>query len=161
MSDDDVEIITPPNSLKSKVTVGGPGAVDPQALERAEKAIASMTDDYLDWVRQDLIKIDAAFDALRNAEGERKDELDAVFQLAHDIKGQGGSFGYDLMTALGNQLCRMIERLDHCDDDVIDAIGVHIDSMKLVIGQDLKGDGGAAGEKMLAGLEKVYEKVLK
>jgi len=41
MSDDDVEIITPPNSLKSKVTVGGPGAVDPQALERAEKAIAS------------------------------------------------------------------------------------------------------------------------
>jgi len=120
-----------------------------------------MTDDYLDWVRQDLIKIDAAFDALRNAEGERKDELDAVFQLAHDIKGQGGSFGYDLMTALGNQLCRMIERLDHCDDDVIDAIGVHIDSMKLVIGQDLKGDGGAAGEKMLAGLEKVYEKVLK
>jgi len=161
MSDDDVEIITPPNTLKSKVTVGGPGAVDPQALERAEQAIAGMTDDYLDWVRQDLIKIDAAFDALRNADGARKDELDAVFQLAHDIKGQGGSFGYDLMTALGNQLCRLIERVDHCDVDVVDAIGVHIDSMKLVIAKDLKGDGGAAGEKMLAGLEKVYEKVLK
>ena len=30
------QIITPPNSLKSKVSLGGPNAVDPGALERAE-----------------------------------------------------------------------------------------------------------------------------
>ena len=42
MSEDKVEIINPPNTVKAKVRVGGPGAVDTSTLEKAEEAIASM-----------------------------------------------------------------------------------------------------------------------
>ena len=160
MADDKLEVINPPNTLKQKVGTGGPGAVDLEALERAEEVIVGMTDSYLNWVAEDLKKIDEAYAKLVAATGDRKKEIDAVFQVSHDIKGQGGSFGYDLMTALGNELCRLIEKIDKVGSGEIEAIKLHIDSMKLVIGEDMKGTGGKTGEKMLAGLQQVCDKIL-
>lgn len=159
MAEEKLEVINPPNTLKQKVGTGGPGAVDLEALKRAEEVIAGMTDSYLDWVAEDLKKIDAAYQKLKAASGDRKKELDGVFQVSHDIKGQGGSFGYDLMTAIGNELCRLIERIDTVGPDEMEAIRIHIESMKLVIGNDMKGNGGKAGEQMLAGLQKVCDKL--
>ena len=160
MSDDKLEVINPPNSLKQKVGTGGPGAVDLEALERAEEVIIGMTDSYINWVAEDLRKMDEAYAKLVAATGDRKEEIDGVFQVSHDIKGQGGSFGYDLMTALGNELCRLIEKIDKAGPNEIEAIKLHIDSMKLVIGEDMKGTGGNSGEKMLAGLQQVCDKIL-
>jgi len=160
MAEEKLEIINPPNGLKQKVGTGGAGAVDLEALERAEQVIAGMTDSYLNWVVEDLKKIEAAYNKLASAEGDRKKELHDVFQISHDIKGQGGSFGYDLMTAIGNELCRLIEKTDKVGDSEIQAVKLHIDALKLVIGEDLKGNGGEEGEKMLAGLQKVCDKLL-
>ena len=50
MSDEDVQVIKPPNTLSAKVSKGGPGAVDLEAIERAEAVIAGMADNYLEWV---------------------------------------------------------------------------------------------------------------
>ncbi|MEO5335968.1 MAG: Hpt domain-containing protein [Magnetospirillum sp. WYHS-4] len=162
MADDEneVSVIRPPDTLKSKVREGGPGAVDLAALERAEAVIANLTDSYLQWVQEDLVKIQTAYDALAAApEAERKAAADRVFQVAHDIKGQGGSFGYNLMTVIGNSLCRFIEREPDPSPKHVDVIKVHVDSLKLVIAQNLKGDGGPLGEKLLAGLNAVIDKV--
>jgi len=120
-----------------------------------------MADQYLEWVQDDIKRIDAAFAVLVAASGERKQELDDVFQVAHDMKGQGGSFGYDLVTAIGNQLCRLIEKLERVGDAEINAIKVHIDAIKLVIAQKMRGNGGKAGDQILIGLEKVMEKLLR
>ena len=76
------------------------------------------------------------------------------------MKGQGGSVGFDLVTAIGNQLCRMIEKMDTIGNAEVEAVRVHIDAMKLGIAQRMKGSGGKAGEQILAGLEKVVAKVL-
>ncbi len=160
MAEDKLEIINPPNVLKEKVGTDGPGAIDLEALEKAEEAIASMADSYLDSVAEDLRKIDEAFKKLEAATGDRKEELMGVFQESLNLKGQGGSFGYDLMTAIGNELCRLIEKLDKAGPKEVEAIKLHIESMKLVIANDIKGTGGAAGEKMLAGLQKVCDKLL-
>jgi len=161
MADDKLEIINPPNTLKSKVSTGGPGAVDMQALERAEQVIASMADSYLEWVHEDLKKITDAYDVLAKGEGDQKTNLEAVFQVSHDIKGQGGSFGYDLMTALGNELCRLIEKLDHAPGpSEISAVKIHIDAMKLVIQNRMSGDGGKEGKAVLMGIQKVCDKLL-
>ena len=160
MSEDKLEVINPPNTLKQKVGTGGPGAVDLEALERAEQVIVGMTDSYLEWVVEDLKKIDEAYKNLAAASGDLKEEMEAVFHVSHDIKGQGGSFGYDMMTAIANELCRLIERTDKPGPDEVQAVKIHIDSMKLVIGQDMKGHGGKPGEEILAGLQQVCDKLL-
>ncbi len=160
MAEGKLEVINPPNVLKEKVGDDAKGAIDLEALEKAEEAIASLADSYLDSVAEDIRKIDDAFEKLEAATGDRKEELMEVFQEALNLKGQGGSFGYDLMTAIGNELCRFIEKLDKAGLKEIEAIKLHIQSMKLVIGNDIKGKGGEAGEKMLAGLQQVCDKLL-
>ncbi|MCH7832113.1 MAG: Hpt domain-containing protein [Proteobacteria bacterium] len=160
MAEDKLEVINPPNTLKQKVGTGRPGAVDLEALQRAEEVIICMTDSYLDWVVEDLKKIDQAYAKLEAATGDRKEEMEAVFDVSHDIKGQGGTFGYDLMTAIATELCRLIERTDKIGDQEVEAVKLHIASLKLVIGEDMKGQGGKAGEEMLSGLQQVCEKLL-
>jgi len=107
-----IEIINPPNTLKSKIVVGGPGAVDPNTLERAEAVIAGMSDNYLKSVQDDMVRISSAFERLKNVAGDGSTQaIEEIFQISHDVKGQGGSFGYPLLTAIGNELCRLIEKM--------------------------------------------------
>ncbi|MCB2101000.1 MAG: Hpt domain-containing protein [Rhodobacterales bacterium] len=162
MSDTDKpEIITPPNALKAKVKVGGAGAVDMAVLEQAEQVIASMADDYLDWVAQDLKNLRAAYETLR-ADPNNAENLERIFQISHDIKGQGGSFGFRLITQAGNSLCRFIESLANQETLTsahLDAVGVHVDTMTLIIAEDLRDDGGAKGGALMSGLNKMVEKL--
>ena len=153
------QMIIPPRTLKDKVTEGGPGAVDVEALARVEKVILELADSYLDWVVEDIAKIGEAFAKLKSGDGDMAENLDGIFQVSHDVKGQGGSFGYDLMTVIGNMLCRYIEKSEgKAEAKDIAIIGLHIDALSVVISQNLKGDGGEVGEQLLVGLEQVSAK---
>jgi chemotaxis protein histidine kinase CheA len=152
------QIIRPPQTLQAKVEKGGPGAVDLNALAKAEEVIANLADDYLDWVREDFVRLEEAFARMKAGEGSDKENLEALFQISHDMKGQGGSFGYDLMTAIGDHLCRLLETLDKAGPREQTMIRVHIDAMRVVITKQLKGGGGDEGKKLLMGLSLVGEK---
>lgn len=154
------EFIQPPDTLSGKVQVTE-GGVDLDALEKAEALIAGLQGNYLEWVEGDLSKLQTTYQAALDVEGaQRRAALGDVFSVAHDVKGQGGSFNYHLMTAIGNSLCRFIEKLP---GDVsraqMDAIKVHIDAMRLVIAQRLEGDGGKTGANLMRGLDAVKAKV--
>jgi len=161
MSDDDdtVNVIKPPNTLSMKVTKGGPGAVDLDAIERAESVIANMTDSYLDWVEEDLVRITKAQNTLKANQDDPAEYIDRVFQIAHDMKGQGGSFGYDLITILGNDLCRFIEGKETASKVDLEVIDLYIGTMQIVISKRMSGDGGAEGNKVLTGLAAVVNKI--
>ena len=152
------QVIRPPQTLQGKVEKGGPGAVDLDALAKAEDVIANLADDYLDWVREDFVRLEAAYDVMVSGEGDGAANLDALFQISHDMKGQGGSFGYDLMTAIGDHMCRLLEKVDKVGPREIQMIRLHIDAMRVVITKQLKGDGGAEGRQLMMGLALVGDK---
>ncbi len=156
-----VEVITPPDTLKKKVKIGGPGAVDLDTLDRAEAVIADMTDNYVEWATQDLAKIHQALEDLKGEKKDHKDALAGIFQLSHDMKGQGGSFGYMLMTILGGTLCNFVENLEDAGSPEVEVIQLHINAMDLVIAKQMKGDGGKEGERLLEGLGLVAAKISK
>ncbi len=163
MADSDKpQIITPPNTLKDKVAIGGPNAVDLDALERAEQVIANMADSYLDWVEEDLRKISATYDRLVAGSDDRETDLKRVFEVAHDMKGQGGSFGFELITAVANNLCRLLERFDDSTKHQVqnEAVRIHIDAMKLIISSRMRGDGGEQGTAILNGVQQMVEKLV-
>lgn len=155
------EVITPPDTLKKKVKIGGPGAVDLDTLNRAEAVIADMADNYLEWVAKDLTEIHQAVENLKAEKKDHKDALARIFQLSHDMKGQGGSFGYTLMTILGGNLCNFVEKLEDAGSAEVEVIQLHINAMDLVIAKQMKGDGGKEGEQLLKGLGLVAAKVSK
>jgi chemotaxis protein histidine kinase CheA len=162
MPADDHEIITPPNTLKNKVSFS-PNGVDLEMLEKAEQIIASLQGNYLEWVQEDLNKLQAHYDrAMGAADADgRQQALADIFHVAHDVKGQGGSFGYHLMTAIGNQLCRFVEKLEGAGAPELEVVKLHIDAMRLVIAERMEGTGGTVGEKIVAGLQAVISKVAK
>ena len=160
MSDDEtVKVIKPPDTLSTKVTKGGPGAVDLAAIERAESVIADMADSYLDWVEEDLVRISSAQEELKAHKDDPLEYLDKVYQIAHDMKGQGGSFNYDLITILGNDLCRFTEDKKTVSNVDLEVIDLYIGTMHIVISKRMSGDGGAEGNKVLTGLAAVVAKI--
>lgn len=154
-----VRIITPPNLLRTKVVEGGPGAVSAKALAQAEKVIADMADSYVEWVAADLVRLADALAALRSsAPSEQKHLLRSIFAVAHDMKGQGGSFGYGLITTFADLLCKYVENLEVVTPEQTQVIALHVESMRVVVAQCMKGDGGPGGNQLLTGLEMVAAK---
>lgn len=153
------EIIIPPNKLKNKVPYTDLG-VDLRALEKAEQIIAGLQGDYLEWVEGDLANLQATYERAVTDASNRQQHLTEVFQIAHDIKGQGGSFGYHLIISITNYLCRVIERTAEPREEHMAVIKLLIDAMRVVINKRLEGDGGTAGAEMIQGLRAVVQRVL-
>ena len=160
--DDEAQVITPPSQLRDRISTGGLNAVDMASIERAEQAISDMSASYLDWVVEDLEKLQGTFDRLLAGEGDRAKDMKKIFEVAHDMKGQGGSFDYQLITSVGNLLCRALERFDGSVKPEVEnqAIRIHIDAMKLIIANKMSGDGGKEGEAIIHGIQQVAEKLI-
>ena len=119
-------------------------------LNDYEKAMAVLDDlskDYLVWVQTDLKNLENAFFQALQVDGEQIVSLirDKLFRTAHDMKGQGATFGYDLVTDIGNHLCRYIERFDNFDEKQMDEIKIHINALRQVLDERLIHDGGNTG----------------
>jgi len=152
------EIIEVPNPLKNKVSYG-PDGVDTAMLEKAEALIANLQGDFVVWVQDDLKKLQQYFDsAAALTPAERGHAMQEVFGVLHDMKGQGGSFGYPVITQIANTLCRFMESQTEFGPQEMEAVLVHINALRLVVAERLSGDGGTKGQKLLKGLELVLQK---
>lgn len=129
-----------------------------ELLSDYEKAIAVINDlakEYENWVRADLKRLGEAYEkALFQKTPARDQILKAdVFRISHDIKGQGATFDYELMTTVGNHLCRYIERQTDFGPLQMEAIKWHIDVMNEIINTHLTGDGGQRGSEIIKKME--------
>lgn len=138
-------------------SMSGPDTDDPAnfaaALAQAQAAVAAMADEYIGWVKADLERLDDAIahiDAAAPAAG-----LKAAHGVAHDIKGQGATFGYRLVTDIAAMLCRYLQDAAAAggfDPEIIEA---HVQALKTVVENRVKGDAGALGQEILATLQEV------
>lgn len=71
--------------------------LDPAALARAEAALGNLAADYPRWLEADLDR--AAHCLTPPADVER------IYTILHDIKGQAGTFGHPLVSVLAQRLC--------------------------------------------------------
>jgi hypothetical protein len=159
MSDDKqkslVEVIHPPNKLRARVGPGTKG-MDPALLAKAEEAVVKVQNsiDFAAQVAPDLAKISDALQRISERNEQRK-HLEAMFQVVHDLRGGGTSFGYPLVTQIGSLLCKYIEHREDADDSEIDVIRAHVDALRAVVVSKLKGDGGPIGQEIVKGLHKI------
>lgn len=125
----------------------------PEAVRRAEAAVAALAENYAVWVREDL---QSARKFLENARATAPDNADAVkdiFGVCHNIKGQGGSFGYELMTSIGHSTCDFIRDTDGASEAMLKIVEAHLAALEFVIEKGIKGDGGDAGRGLLEKLK--------
>ena len=63
-----------------------------------------------------------------------------------------------MVTNIAASLCNFVEAVDNYDEDVMEVLNVHVDALRGMIGNDVKGDGGLIGHKILDGLMQAVAK---
>lgn len=150
------------NRLKDKLGGAGGGdfKISDEALAKCQEAFQSLAEDYPDWVMGNLRTLLDFHNELVFAEqgAERQRLYPKIRELAHDMKGQGGTFGYPLISKFSDSLYGFVSPNAGTSDNHIELIRSHIDSMSVVIRERIKGDGGEVGNELSKGLEQAIEK---
>jgi len=125
-----------------------------ETLARAEEATTALRANYTEWARIDVDHTQTLLDAAKKTPPEgRRAQLDLLYGAMHNIKGQGTSFGYPLVTRIGQSLCRLVAPGRTVDEDGLKVAQAHLDALKLVLAQKIAGKGGEVGDKLAAQLE--------
>lgn len=136
---------------------GGMAAV----LARAQAAVADLAKDYSGWALADVTRARQALALAESDPAGRRGHIETLFRVAHDLKGQGSSFGYPLVTRLGDSLCRLTrDRARDYDSRHLELAKSHLDAVQLVLTKEIKGEGGQVGTELVAKLKKLVEEAL-
>lgn len=122
-------------------------------LARAEAAVAGLAKDYPAWALADIAKGRAALKAAKDDPAGRAAHVEALFRVGHDLKGQGASFGFQLVTRIGQSLCALTrDRTRSYESQHLDLAASHLDALELILTKGIKGEGGKVGSELSAKL---------
>lgn len=144
--------------LAGGVGATGPGELPDDLLARAEEELDRASMDFTDWAVDYLKELSALCDrALRQKSGRRR-QLEEINLLAHELRGQGGTFGYPLVTLIAKMLFDATGPGCPEDDDAIEVAKAHIDALRAVIRDKVAGDGGEVGKELMASLQAAIDR---
>lgn len=150
-----------PNALRDKTGVGKgvAASISPELLSRAQQAIDKLSEDYPDWA---LAQVNALYDLHKKcvfSTEQRAARYRDIHRIAHDLKGQGGTFGYPLVSVFAESLYRMTDMQSKHTDTEIEMIKAHVDAIRVVIQSRLKDPDSDAGARLRRVLSAVVQKL--
>ena len=78
--------------------------------------------------------------------------------IVHNVKGQGASFGYPLMTRVGESLSILLKRTEGREAAAAELIEAHVKTLRAVLDNEITGNGGELGETLAGRLEGLVAK---
>ena len=72
-----------------------------------------------------------------------------LYPKAHDLKGQGATFGYPLITDVGAHLCKFLTSQKSYSPADLKKIKQDVVAIETILWKKLKGDGGEKGAAIL------------
>ena len=150
-------LIQRPNTLKSKVGAGG--NLTPEMRSAADRAMGSLAGDYPALALADINRMVQLLQAAKERTEKAGDALRAIHRIAHDMRGQGGSFGYPLMTRISASLSLLTEHARRHDAEMLGVVRAHLEAMRAIIVNRTTGDGDATAQQIARGLDLAARKV--
>ena len=153
------QMIQPTNALRLKVGGGRLGAIDPAAIAKAEAALKSLASNFTQWLADEITKLDAARQQVK-AQGATPETMGNLYLRAHDLKGLGTTYGYQLITRIAGSLCRMIDEKEKRANTSLELVDAHIDAIKAAVRDDIKSDDHPVGSVLVEELERRVKAVV-
>lgn len=146
-----------PDWLETERPLGEAGRLSPELLEELRIA-------YLESVRGDLEALDSLTEDLLQDRRPWRESLERLRRVVHNIKGQGASFGYPLMTELGESLHQLLRDAPGAErpaavSEAKEVIQLHVLCLRRVIEGDLKGEPDAKGQSLVERLTALSRRV--
>lgn len=139
--------------------MSGPGDLPLNFLEEAEEQLQRAALDFTEWAKVYLKKLSDLCDKALKGSAKRREHFEEINLLAHELRGQGGTFGYPLITTFGKMLYDSTGKNCREDDNAVEIVKAHIDAMRAVLRDKVSGDGGQIGRELLHSLEVAVEKL--
>ena len=149
-------IMEAPELLRSKVTGGGGPSME--MLKNADQEIREVGSKYAEWTIKDIEQLSALLGQAMENPTDGRERIIEIFGISHDMRGQGTSFDYPLMTRISDSLCRFTEDLDQLVQKAMDLVRTHIEAMRAVITHKVTGEDNELAKQIAAGLEIASEK---
>ena len=152
------DIVEPKRRMAARVKKSG-GPPPDVAIMRALNAAEDLIDSYQGWAVDDLEALWRKFLEASVQDPNGTLDVNAMFDMAHEIRGQGGSFGFPLISVVGDSLCKFLDGRNNIMAKDLDVIRVHILAMKAVFRQGIKGDNSALNHELASLLRALRERV--
>ncbi len=131
-------LITPPRHLSDKVpSTGGP--IPEDAIRKALNLGNELSQSYKGWAIDDLQALWEEYKTLTEQPKLAPSCITKMYDMGHEIRGQGGTFGYPLITLIGDSLCKYLEGRRKLGNKGQNIVQLHLLAMKAVLRQDMKG----------------------
>ncbi len=115
---------------------------------------------YMTGVMQDLDKLEMLLGDLERSTRPWRDCMSDMRAIVHNIKGQGTSFGYPLMTGIGESLYRMVLAMrEQPAAAVVKVLGAHVEALRTIIDHDIRANAGSLGREVVTRLTSLVDKV--
>ena len=151
----DVQFIKPPSNLRKAKIGSGRAKPDTQAIQRAEAMIKKSGRDFHMWAQGDLDEIDQALAAARKYPDQQEECIKQIFRRSMELKALGGSFGYDLISQVGDSLKKYTESRSEANPRDVEIIDEHVNAIRVVLAEDIRGEGGDVGRAIVDSLYKL------
>jgi Hpt domain len=126
--------------------------INAETIRRAEEAVGKLADEYRSWVRADLVKLRADMVSAAAGGEARTAAYKDVRHIAHDLRGQGATFGYPLITRIATAISHFLK--DCTPDAESDTLlNAHFDALTRVVEDNVADAGGAEAMALIATLE--------
>ena len=139
------QLIKPKRHISERVPKTG-GIPPDQAIIRALNAAHELTTGYQGWAVDDLQDLWNLFLETEHSDGTIPDMTIKMFDVCHEIRGQGGTFGFPLISIIGDSLCKFLDKKECLSKKELGVVRIHILSLKAVFRQKLKGSQGSLSD---------------
>ena len=153
-----------PNKLKEKVGGGGaddgPPTLPDDILEKAEETLQRAAMDFSTWASDYLEELSSLCNEAEAVPERRRRLFGEICLLAHELRGQGGTFGYPLVSEFGKMLYEATLDTMKNTDNQVEIVAAHIDAMRVVLRDKIAGDGDDVGKEVQATLQAAIQRYL-
>ena len=147
--------IKPPNVLKRKAGTGG---FDDKLVARSQEFIETIKVDFIPYAEQYLKEFsDNINEAENNGFTETRNKtIHPIMQM----KANGGMFQYQLVSEVADTALQFLEAIinDEINDETFEVLRAHENTLKVIILNRLKGNGGTEGLKLVQELDRACKR---
>lgn len=124
------------------------------AVARAEQALEKLSVNFDAWMAAEVARLNEARNLARAARYPAP-ELDRLFSVAHDLKGQAGTFGYPFAAEICASLCRLVEAALERSRVPARLVDQHVDAVRAILREGARGDSHPKASVLSAKLREV------
>lgn len=126
---------------------------------RLEYALGVFVEEFRINSFRNLDRVEAILDNLGDKEAD-KALINSVLAILSNIEGQGRSFDFELISELGEMTCDFLRRVETGSEKMVLLLRKVVQAMRLVIQQDVRGEGGLTERALVACLRDAFSEAV-